>query len=158
MMLNIKDLYWLAGLIEGEGSFMWNSTPTIAVQMTDEDVINRACKIIGIKPRNPYQCKKGNRKLVYHFAICGSRAISWMMTLYSLMGERRKANIRELLLEWKSRPGTPRAPNGERWKTVCGHELERRGFGLCKACYMKAWRKRTGRNGSYYRKQKVTIA
>lgn len=37
------DLQWLAGLLEGEGCFQYNGkpTPSIVVQMTDKDVINK---------------------------------------------------------------------------------------------------------------------
>ncbi len=40
------ELHWLAGLLEGEGSFMVGPPsdprrPAIAVQMTDEDVMRR---------------------------------------------------------------------------------------------------------------------
>ena len=45
-----RDLYWLAGLLEGEGSFMRGppsrpNMPAIAIQMTDEDVIQRVAQL-----------------------------------------------------------------------------------------------------------------
>jgi hypothetical protein len=35
----------------------------------------------------------------------GRKAIALMMTLYTLMGERRRAKIEEVIAEWKARPG-----------------------------------------------------
>ena len=58
----LTELHWLAGLLEGEGSFMTGppsspGLPVIAVNMTDHDVMARLGRIFGRKvhtqkPRN----------------------------------------------------------------------------------------------------------
>ena len=35
----IREIEWLAGLLEGEGCFSFDRRPVIQVQMTDEDVV-----------------------------------------------------------------------------------------------------------------------
>lgn len=101
MPTDIKDLYWLAGLLEGEGCFTFSGNcPMVQIQMTDLDVIQRAAKImdtmIGAR-RRPTQ-----GGLTAHFTqAAGSRAMAVMMTVYPLMGERRKERIRELIARWQ---------------------------------------------------------
>ena len=60
--LPLTELHWLAGLLEGEGSFMTGppsspGLPVIAVNMTDQDVMARLGRIFErrvhvVKPRN----------------------------------------------------------------------------------------------------------
>lgn len=161
-MRTIKELAWLAGLFEGEGCFMaaktgghaTSKTPTIAIQMIDKDIIKRVADITKVQPRNPWRSKLGNRQLVHHVTVCGTRAISWMMTLYVLLGERRRTKIREILAQWRASPRMPRASRGQRFMAICHPNRIRCGHGLCHACYMREWRRRTGRNGTYYRNAK----
>lgn len=49
-----NDLHWLAGLLEGEGSFMKPSPsspncPIISLQMTDEDIVKRVSLLFNCK-------------------------------------------------------------------------------------------------------------
>lgn len=109
MKLQTKDIYWLAGLIEGDGCFTNSSTvnfsPTVAVKMSDADVVNRANDILRFTRHVPVRCfpdSRPDRQPTYIAKVTGTRAIGWMMTLYPLMGERRQARIRELITTWKS--------------------------------------------------------
>lgn len=145
--LRLRDIAWFAGLTEGEASFLWHSTPSITIQMTDYDIITRISHLTeyGIttyKPRG-----KESYKQVWGIRIMGARAAGWMMTLYPFMGERRQAKIRELLLRWKSAPGFPRGRKGERLPAICHPERLRFAKGLCKQCYsrqiMQTWRLET---------------
>ncbi|MBI5932052.1 MAG: hypothetical protein HY862_22280 [Chloroflexi bacterium] len=99
-ILDSKDLYWLAGLLEGEGSFLKPrpSTPTIpkiTVEMCDRDVIERVAYIFGVnyiyhrKPRNE------RRKDGYGVASAAKNAVKIMTAVYPIMGERRKQQITE---------------------------------------------------------------
>lgn len=94
------DLHWLAGLLEGEGSFMLASSkkadrryfyPRIVVNMTDLDVMERAAHLLGCKlqalPLMP------GRKQAYRAQRWGSAAAKLMLELRPLMGERRRRQI-----------------------------------------------------------------
>ena len=96
-----KDLHWIAGLLEGEGSFLFPSpsnpsTPTISLESTDRDVVERAAHILGLTtvfvrpPRN-------NAKETHIIRMHGKRAIAWMERLLPLMASRRGARILEIL-------------------------------------------------------------
>lgn len=109
-----NDLYWIAGLIEGEGCFYFRRrkivgkltkyrykyTALITVGMTDKDIIQKLAFFWGTTVRMQ-RSQIANNKPYYVTVIHGKQAISWMMTLYSLMGKRRKAKIKDIINEWK---------------------------------------------------------
>ena len=99
-------IQWVAGLLEGEGCFYNQSrghNPIIQLGMTDLDIVVRVAKILGC--HKVIKCKIDTRgknpKSMYRTVLYGSLAIEWMMTLYTLMGTRRKEKIKECLLTWK---------------------------------------------------------
>jgi hypothetical protein len=105
----VKDIHWLAGLAEGEGSFYTYTKknlrrpltyPEMTIQSTDYDVIVKAATIMNchISRVVPYGSSK---KRSYKVRVCSTKAIQWMMTLYTLMGIRRREKIREVLDIWR---------------------------------------------------------
>ena len=153
-MIRTLDIAWIAGLLEGEGSFsILKGSPIVQMQSTDRDVIERAAGILGIKfhdtpckPRGPDYYKP-----VWKIALSGTRAIAWMMTIYQFLGERRQEKVRGIIEQWKSAKSTPRGWRGTRLMAMCHPDRVRCGNGLCRPCYMQKYRKRTGKNGNYYR-------
>lgn len=94
---------WLAGLLEGEGCFYIQRTPSIRIAMTDRDTIERVSKMWG---SNIYEVKKReNRKLQYVTTLHGNPAIECMNSIYKLMSNRRKERIDEVLRLAAARPG-----------------------------------------------------
>lgn len=109
-MLDLKDLYWLAGLLEGEGCFSkhtynrskninLNWKPKLEVGSTDKDIIIRASLLL--TKRDAIWVRASKNKPFYYVAIRSKHAIGWMMTLYPLMGIRRKAKIKSIIEDWK---------------------------------------------------------
>ena len=92
-----SDLHWLAGLLEGEGSFL-KPPPSngnrirISIQMTDVDVIERVCSLWGTKY---YVSKpqKAHHKPGYVTGLGYAPAAEMMRRLRPLMGERRRQQI-----------------------------------------------------------------
>jgi hypothetical protein len=134
--ITLKDIAWFAGIMEGEGSFLWNSSPVVTVAMTDEDIIQRVADIIGYEVSN-YVPKRPNAKRVYETQAAGSRGAAWMMTLYPFMGMRRRGQITQVLLRWKKAPGFPRGRKGERLPALCHPKRLRLANGQCKQCYQR---------------------
>lgn len=152
-MVTVRDIAWLAGLLEGEGCFCIAPSGSIGIQlsMTDGDVVKRAARLINTKRHGP-RVRTGNRKDIYFAAIYGIPAASWMMTLWSLMGARRRQKINECLTKWRSQP----VQNKD--KSLCknGHPLTGdnvfmvtqksgrpgRRCAICHRAYFKAWRAR----------------
>ena len=102
--MRMIDIHWLAGLLEGEGSFTCGSSLTIRVGMTDEDIVRRASEILdGSFSTTGRLTVTG--KTVYQCYLHGSGAYSWMITLYLLMGKRRKEQIKTAVRQWFAKPG-----------------------------------------------------
>lgn len=138
-MISTQQIAWLAGLLEGEGSFMWTKTPVISVQMTDRDIVCRVASIIGGNVAGPYVNKYGH-KPTWACRVYGPRAAGWMMTLFTFLGERRQAKISDVLTIWKAHTGHPKASPGRRLPAICHDDRIRVAFGKCKQCYMAQWR------------------
>ncbi|MDX2162144.1 MAG: hypothetical protein SF162_12520 [bacterium] len=108
MDIDLKTLHWLAGLLEGEGSFKPSppsapNTPAISVMMTDEDIIARVAAIFGtkyhvIKPRQE------GAKIPYAVNLKGFKAYTLMRQLYPLMSKRRQAQIDRALRDYTPNP------------------------------------------------------
>lgn len=100
---NEKDLYWLAGLLEGEGSFLKAppSNPnaiSIQLEMTDKDIIEKAASIMKVPFFLPKRRK--NYKQSFRLRIGNARAAEWMKQLKPLMGQRRQKQIEEALADY----------------------------------------------------------
>ena len=107
--MNDKDLYWLAGIIEGEGCYTWLKRvykPQVMISMTDEDVVRRCAEIMGTScvKTHPPSIKKRGFKPQWHAKVTGQRAIYLMEVLYPIMGERRRARMDELYEMYDARP------------------------------------------------------
>jgi hypothetical protein len=106
--IETPELHWLAGLLEGEGSFMPGPPsnarmPIISVQMTDHDVVARVGRIFSRKPHAVRQ-RDSRWRASYMVRVTGSRAVHWMTLLRPLMGERRQAQINRALACYAPRP------------------------------------------------------
>ena len=106
--MKIEDVAWLAGLLEGEGSFMMSRStvagkvyyyPKIVVCMTDKDVVERAALLLSNNSvyRVPLSKNGVSKKLQYRAQVSGIKAALLMKELLPLMGERRSAKIQEVL-------------------------------------------------------------
>ena len=92
-----NDLYWLAGLLEGEGSFLTGPPsapryPVLALQMTDQDVVARVAAMFDRK-LGRWQSRHAREQPVFLVRITGTKAVAWMTALRPLMGERRRLQI-----------------------------------------------------------------
>lgn len=107
MSMSDKELYWLAGLLEGEGSFLPGppsapNTVGIALTMTDEDVVARVAALWGVT----YHEVRRNRstmmgwKAIFYVHLRGKRAAELMQRLRPLMGLRRQRQIERALASY----------------------------------------------------------
>lgn len=103
-MIKLTDIYWVAAFLDGEGTFCFNSSnsPRIQVTSTDLDLL-QMCKSRMEIDSNIYLIKRyqSHHKQSYGMSISGSLSISWMMTLYSILCDRRKEDIKNIIREWK---------------------------------------------------------
>lgn len=111
---------WLAGLIEGEGTFelrrdkRWpNAKPSVSVrvQMSDEDVVRKAADLMGLD-QGRVHCKPDGRSGrfsdMFGVAAYSADAVRVMLAIRPHMGARRGARIDECLA---GRPDLTREEN-----------------------------------------------
>ncbi len=99
-----SDLHWLAGFLEGEGSFLkgppsCSNLPIVQAVTTDEDVIYRVSQLFNTKHMEV--CKERNIvngwKPAYTVRLKGKKAVRLMKKLLPLMGERRQQQIQKAI-------------------------------------------------------------
>jgi hypothetical protein len=100
-------LCWLAGLLEGEGSFTkgnpsYPNKPIISIQMADEDTIAKVATILGVKYMRQYtqRHQENNWRPTYSTKISGQNAVELMKALYPLMGKRRQMQIEAAIADY----------------------------------------------------------
>jgi hypothetical protein len=144
-MTTVPEVAWLAGLLEGEGTFAYrNCGPRISVAMTDRDVIERAEKLLKSawdtgRESRIYELPVKDRmtKPGYVSVVTHTRAAAWMMTILPFMGARRAEKIRSVLGQWRESKAYVKGR-----KPSCHPDRAHEGEGLCKSCY----------NGKHYPK------
>ena len=98
-MRSVKNIAWLAGLVEGEGAFVYNHASLVmTINSTDFDVIDKAARILDAPVRGPYKQRGYGSKPIYRITVYGAE---WPLTLFSFLGERRRTRIKELLVPWR---------------------------------------------------------
>ncbi len=101
-----QDLYWLAGLLEGEAYFTYNGTARIDLQMTDKDIVERAAILlhgVNIVERISNNPKHKN---VYRCVLNGEKAVDIMKQILPIMGKRRQARIQQIIERQTGRTNT----------------------------------------------------
>jgi LAGLIDADG endonuclease len=101
--INLQELYWAAGFIEGEGCFTGVLDKrgrnffraTLVVSQKELEPLWRLSRIFGAA--GMYRSKSG----VTNWTINGKRAIGVMMTLWPLMSQRRRWQIEKVIAAWK---------------------------------------------------------
>jgi hypothetical protein len=91
----------MAGLFEGQGHLRFSGgLPALVMASSDLDVVTHVASVFGSTLRGP-QKRNGDRRDVWVTSVQGSRAVGWMMTLYSLFGKRSQTRVREVLGRWR---------------------------------------------------------
>lgn len=123
-----EEVAWVAGILEGEGTFGFTDTysPFIQIAMTDLDIIERVNNLLSNGESNILVIDgvTSNHKTQYKIKLHGEYSINWMKLILPFMGNRRTEKINEIFTKYYSKP--------------------RRAFGKCKRGHD------TTKEGSYY--------
>lgn len=92
-----EETIWLAGLLEGEGSFDAHrgKYPRIRLAMTDRDVVGRAASLMDTKLR--LSLHPAPAQPTWHAEVSGARAAEIMREILPFMGTRRSGKIAAVL-------------------------------------------------------------
>jgi len=113
-----RELGWLAGFLEGEGSFSGprGNTRVVAWQVQAEP-LEHVQRLIGGKIRYLRRhTAKAAHSDVHTWWITGPHARGVMMTVYSLMSPKRQGQILEALAYWRAA-----IPQGKVTECIHGH-------------------------------------
>jgi hypothetical protein len=125
-----QNFCWLAGLIEGEGSFMKAppsrpNEPRLEIEMKDKDIIERVGALLGAKMQTRIRKTFDPPKTIYRVRLGGKRAVALMTRLKPYMGTRRQEQIRLALASYTAR-NERIAAEAHGWFTlgpVCTHPM-----------------------------------
>jgi hypothetical protein len=140
MKILLLDIAWLAGILEGEGCFQtrksggYKGTPCISLQMTDKDTVEKVSKLWDAKLYGPYGPYGKSKLQTWQVNIFGKQAAEWMMTIYTLMGQRRQEKIKSILAIWKTQPVMK---SGR--MALCHPDKPRHAKDKCMVCYNKEY-------------------
>jgi hypothetical protein len=110
---------WLAGLLEGEGSFTTRHVPAdahqgprirvrVSLQMTDRDVVERVRATVGLGSVSPHRRQKEHHKDTYSWCLSAMAAVQELITiLRPHMGARRQEQIDKCLAAIEENGGVP---------------------------------------------------
>jgi len=95
--MSSAELHWLAGWLEGEGSFQAPPPskprcPRISGQAKDRDVVAEAGRLLQIKPTLE-KARREHWSPIWRVLLQGRRAVALMLKLEPLMGKRRGEQI-----------------------------------------------------------------
>lgn len=105
MTVVLKDIFWAAGIMEGEGYFGLRRGRDLVAQlaMTDKDVVDKFQSIFGFGSRKERPLPSG--KIAHCWLVTNQTdAAGFMMTLLPLMGGRRAEKIKACIAAWREKP------------------------------------------------------
>lgn len=98
-----EDIAWLAGLLEGDGSFELAKNgpntvaPTLRVAMLDQDIVERVSVLFGNTPVYTYNTPKGD-KTMYRTQISKQAILQPILeSILPYLGIRRKEQANEMI-------------------------------------------------------------
>lgn len=101
-----NDVIWLAGLLEGEGTFDSHrgKYPRIRLAMTDRDIVGRAASLMDSTIR--LSLHQAPAKPTWHTELSGEKAAAIMRLILPHMGARRSGKIAQVLAVHEFRKST----------------------------------------------------
>lgn len=101
-MISTAQIAWLAGFLEGEGSFA-HPGPRAGVLISAAQVqhwpLDKVHTLVGGHIASVKR-QRANWSDIYVWQISGYRAAGIMMTIYCLMSPKRQGQIRKILVPW----------------------------------------------------------
>ena len=108
-MLSSVNLGWIAGFLEGEGSFIApHNSPRVSACQVQREPLERLQELLGgsISVRTRTGSRFKNAQPSHDWHASGSLAIQIMLTIFSLMSPRRRVQISESVNKWRQAPGS----------------------------------------------------
>jgi hypothetical protein len=93
----LKDIAWAAGFIEGEGTFKRGTSMQVCAAQVNPEPLLRLLSLFGGTLTVHTEGDSRGRQRTQVWRVSGARGRGFAMTIYSLMSEKRKEQIRGAL-------------------------------------------------------------
>ena|SRR5438105_5472990 len=103
-MITLREIGWVAGFLEGEGYFGRHYRPEISAAQVNREALDHLQRLVGGTITGPYSHKNPNHRPYWLWRLSTSAAAGLMMTLYSLLSQKRRDRIAESLQQWRRHP------------------------------------------------------
>ena len=116
-MINLNDIAWAAGFLEGDGHFGWHrdgkflrkdgtygkkyGQPVIVADQVNIEPLLKLQTIFGGWIGGPY---KTNRQSRYRWEVSSNKAASIMMTLWHFLSTQKRKQVEHALGTWRLTP------------------------------------------------------
>lgn len=113
------DIAWMAGIIEGEGCIRTRRglNPSVVVEMTDKDIIDRLHFINNGGSVSERKKKQDHHKQSWSWSLCSRQEVArLLLAIYPLMGQRKQHQISECTDAFLK----PRNPGKKKSLRPCG--------------------------------------
>jgi len=100
MMATDVELAWVAGILEGEGTFRVTDAGStqVTAEMADLDVLQKIQRVLGFGTIGNERKRGENRRTTWTFCVSGRRDIEQLLNaILPYMGERRTKQIATVL-------------------------------------------------------------
>lgn len=152
MPITDRDIGWIAGFIEGEGSFDPNyGSPAITAAQVQREPLERLLRLLGgrITRKSPHGREK---QPIFSWRRGGAAGRGVMMAIYRLMSPRRRQQITKALDAWRARPvdrkfrthcprGHPYSGDNLEWQKKKNPHRSIMGSRMCRTCRLAALRR-----------------
>jgi hypothetical protein len=131
--LNLNDLYWAAGFIEGEGTFTHGGSFGVVASQVQLWPLERLQTLFGGSISTNGRPPRSHHQQCHVWYLHGYKAAGLAMTLWMLMSPRRRQQIERALKKWSKQ----KIANGMRTRCPRGHSyrpLANGGGRYCPIC------------------------
>jgi len=143
-MIAVKDIYWAAGFLEGEGSFFGvRGSPGVVASQVQKEPLERLKGLFGGAIKLNKLRDSPRHKAIWTWYRHSSEAIGIMMTVYAIMSAKRKLAISKCIAVWKTKPirqkdrtHCPRGHKYSRSNTI----INKKGWRMCSECNRTLYR------------------
>jgi len=139
-MVSTADIHWVAGFLEGEGSFtashnVHGTAVTISAPQVQREPLERLQRIMG-----GHIYRRGSGIHLWNLTR-GAVVVGWMMTLFSLMSSKRQTQIKTALDVWQEVPSTRYQCRRGHHRTMLTTYIAANGTRRCRTC-KNAWQRK----------------
>lgn len=107
MTIDLIDIAWAAGFIEGDGHIGWHDYknkhgyPVITADQVNLEPLHKLHRIFGGKLYGPYKTYRQPRG---RWEVAGQKSIGIMFTLWSFLSREKQAQVKFAVRNWLDTP------------------------------------------------------